>query len=67
MATGVQDIESAISRLSPAELVRLREWFEEFDGARWDEQIEADVAQGKLNKIAERALADYDAGKCKEL
>lgn len=67
MATRIQEIESAVSRLSPAELARFREWFDEFDASRWDKQIEADVTQGKLNKIAERALEDYKAGRCKEL
>jgi hypothetical protein len=67
MATTVQEIESAVSGLSPSDLSRFRQWFEEFDASRWDKQFEADAAQGRLNAIAERAIADYRAGKCKEL
>jgi hypothetical protein len=63
----IQEIEQAISDLSPKELARFREWFEEFDAQAWDEQFERDAKSGKLDKIAERAIRDYRAGKAKEL
>ena len=67
MAYSVRDIESAVTQLSPDELARFREWFDEFDAERWDKQIEADAKSGKLNKLAEAAAAEYRAGKTKEL
>ena len=33
----------------------------------WDKQMEADVEAGKFDAIAERVIADFDAGKCKDL
>ena len=63
----ITEIEQAITQLSPKELSRLRAWFEEFDAQEWDKQIEREAKAGKLDKIAERALNDYRAGKAREL
>ncbi|MCF8131425.1 MAG: hypothetical protein K9N10_23195 [Deltaproteobacteria bacterium] len=63
----VKKLESAVSRLSAHELARFREWFDEFDAKAWDKQFEEDVKSGKLDQLAERAIADFRQGKCKEL
>lgn len=63
----VQEIEQAISQLSPEELARFQEWFYEFDAEAWDKQFETDARAGKLDKLANRAIADFRAGKSKEL
>ena len=63
----IQEIEQAITELSPKELARFREWFEEFDAQAWDEQFERDVKSGKLDKLADKAIRDFRAGKAKEL
>jgi hypothetical protein len=63
----VQEIKRAISRLPQEELARFREWFDEFDAKVWGKQFEADVKSGKLDKLADQAVADFRAGKCKEL
>ena len=55
----VLEIEKAVSSLSPDELARFRAWFEEYDAIVWDEQFEQDVKSGKLEKIAQKALADW--------
>mgnify|MGYP001559287328 CR=1 FL=1 len=62
-----QEIEQAVSRLPSEELTRFREWFDEFDAKVWDMQFEADVKSGKLDGLANQAIADFHAGKCKEL
>ncbi len=59
----VESIEQQIKALSPEELAQLRAWFDEFDWAVWDRQIERDAAAGKLDALAEKALQDYAAGK----
>lgn len=64
---GIHEIEQAVTHLSQKELARFRQWFEEFDAQNWDKQIEADATSGKLDKIAEKALTGYRAGKAKEL
>ncbi len=63
----IQAIEHEISRLSLEDLARFREWFEEFDAKAWDRQFESDVESGKLDKLANQAIADFHAGKYKEL
>ena len=65
--TKVKEIETAVSALSREELAAFRKWFEKFDGEAWDAQIEADAAAGKLDALAERALAEYRAGTATEI
>ena len=62
-----EDIEKAIEQLAPRELARFRAWFEEFDAARFDAAIERDAEAGKLDKLAEEALAAHRAGRSREL
>ncbi len=47
--TKVEEIESAISSLPKDEYAQLRQWFIESDWQKWDQQIEADAASGKLD------------------
>ena len=63
----VFELQSAVSRLSPEDLVRFREWFDEFEAASWDLQFEEDARSGKLDRLADQAIADFRAGECKEL
>ncbi len=63
----VQEIEKAITQLPKDDLAALREWFEEFEAKIWDNQFEEDVQSGKLEKLANKAITDFRAGKCKEL
>jgi hypothetical protein len=55
----IEEIEKAVSQLPPDELARFRAWFEEFEAARFDRKIEQDAASGRLDRLAEQALADY--------
>ncbi len=59
----VESIEQQIKALSAEEVAQLRAWFLEFDWALWDQQLERDVAAGKLDVLAEKALRDHVAGK----
>jgi hypothetical protein len=63
----VKEIEKAIEKLSEDHLSVLREWFYKFDNEVWDKQFEGGVKAGKLVRLAEKAISDYRAGKCKEL
>lgn len=58
----IEDIEKAVLELSPDELARFRAWFEAFDADCFDEKIEHDAKVGKLDELAEQALADFRAG-----
>lgn len=65
--TKVQELEKAISGLAPQELAEFRSWFESFDAARFDAQIARDAENGKLDKLADAALADLKAGRTRDL
>jgi hypothetical protein len=59
----VEQIESAILRLPPQDFRRLTDWIAELHQRRWDEQLERDVAAGRLENLAAEALPDYQAGR----
>ncbi len=63
----IQEIEDAIRQLPEADLAALRAWFAEFDAQTWDRQFERDVADGRLNALADEALRDAQEGRCTEL
>ena len=63
----LEEIEQRIRNLPPEELTKFRAWFVEFDHMLWDRQIEVDSQAGKLDKLAAEALADYRAGKAREI
>jgi hypothetical protein len=63
----VEDLEKAVAKLSPDDLVRFRAWFEEFDSAKFDSKIERDAQAGRLDQLAEQALADFEQGRAREL
>jgi hypothetical protein len=63
----IERIERDVQALAPNELAAFRKWFQEFDAAAWDRQIEADVRAGKLDGLADASLKASGAGKCSEL
>jgi hypothetical protein len=65
--TTTEDIEKAIEQLAPRELARFRAWFETFDAQRFDAAIERDASAGRLDALAEEALAAHRAGRSREL
>jgi succinate dehydrogenase flavin-adding protein (antitoxin of CptAB toxin-antitoxin module) len=54
-----EDVEKAIVQLSLKELARFRAWFDAFDADLFDAAIERDARDGKLDAIAEEAIAAY--------
>lgn len=65
--TTIDEIKDAIAHLSEAELRELRAWYEQFDAEAWDAQIEADIAAGRLDELAEAAIKAFRAGQTTEL
>ena len=65
--SNLQEIERAVSQLSEQELADFRAWFAEFDAEIWDRQFEEDVAAGRLDNLAKRALQHLHEGRCTEL
>lgn len=67
MMSTAHEIEDAIRKLPENELVSLRAWFAKFDADVWDRQFERDVADGRLDALADEALSDLRQGRCTDL
>ena len=65
--TKVEQLEREVGSLSPPELAAFRNWFAEYDWEIWDRQLEADVATGKLDKLAAEALGELERGETSDL
>lgn len=63
----VAEIESALQKIPVDDARKVADWLQHYLDERWDRQIDADIAAGKLDKLAEQALEDYRAGRVKPL
>lgn len=63
----IEDLEKAVAELAPDQLTKFRDWFDAFDAARFDQKIERDVKAGRLDRLAEQALTDFNKGRAREL
>jgi hypothetical protein len=63
----VERIEAEILKLSSKELTRLTDWVPVLDEQALDEQIKQDIAAGKLDFLAQEALAELEVGNCRTL
>ncbi len=63
----LEQIEAAILTLPSQDFERLRQWFFDLDYQRWDEQLEQDIADGKLETLAQEAIAEFESGQCRKI
>jgi hypothetical protein len=56
----VQDIETAIAKLTDKELAELRAFI-------WDRDIERDAGSGRLDHLANEAVEEFRSGKTRPL
>jgi hypothetical protein len=61
--TTIEEIERAVERLEGDDFARFRDWFARLEADRFDRAIEADIKAGRLDKLLEEALADFEAGR----
>lgn len=57
----LDEIKKSVSELSSEELHMFSDWLVAFMEDRWDKQIETDAASGKLDALAEQALAEFQS------
>ena len=62
--TKLEEIEKAVTQLTPDQLAKFSDGFEAFDAARFDERIAHD---GRLDALAERARKHYRRGRARSL
>ena len=63
----VEELTLEVQQLDRDELAAFRDWFRKYDSDEWDKAIEEDVSAGRLNKLANEAIAEHRAGRTKEL
>jgi hypothetical protein len=63
----VQKLENEVQQLNPDELAAFRDWLRRYDSDEWDKEIERDVSAGRLDKLAEEAIAAHKAGRTREI
>ncbi|MFK5913165.1 MAG: hypothetical protein QM484_02230 [Woeseiaceae bacterium] len=63
----IEEIEQDIQKLNNNELRSFRQWFSNFDNKQWDNQLQEDVANGKLDSMADEAIEQFRTGKAKKL
>ena len=65
--TTVEEITAAIAELPPDQVAQVRAWLNERAEAEWDAQIEQDERAGRLDALADRALAEHRSGRTRPL
>ena len=63
----VKELEKAVQDLPVEDFKSFAAWFEEYLADRWDEEIERDIAAGRLDSLAAKAAQDHREGRCTEL
>ncbi len=63
----LDELETAVAGLPPAELQAFAQWFEEHLADAWDRRIETDVAAGRLDELGRQADIEFEAGRCQPL
>lgn len=63
----LEHITRSIEALDGEDFEAFARWFAELQADRWDRQIEADAKAGKLDKFADEALKELDAGRTRPL
>jgi len=63
----VAEVENALRQMPVPDARMVANWLQDYLADKWDRQIDADIDAGRLDKLADQALADYRAGKVKPL
>jgi hypothetical protein len=64
----LSELKTAVCQLSPQELAELATFIRKRGDAAWDQQIDADFAEGgRLREVADEVRADARAGKLEDL
>ena len=63
----ITELKTAVKELSQNELAEFAEWFNEFQEALWDKQIEQDMKAGKFDALIRQAEQAFSERKCKEI
>jgi len=62
----IEELANEVQQLSREELAAFRDWFRKYDSDEWDKEIAEDIWAGRLEELADKAIADHKAGRTKE-
>ncbi|MEA5537375.1 hypothetical protein [Crocosphaera sp. XPORK-15E] len=65
--TTLIEIEAAIKQLCEGDARQLSVWLQEYLEQMWDQQIEADLVSGKLDKLLAKVETDIETNKVRDL
>ena len=63
----IEELERAVAGLPQEELDAFAAWFDAFREEAWDRRIVRDAKAGKLDALAQEALAEHRAGRTRPL
>jgi len=65
--TTIAEIQNAVVKLPEPEYKSFLKWFEHFEEEKWDRELESHINSGKLHAFGEKALSEFQKGKCQKL
>ena len=63
----IDEISKAVEQLDGEDLRKFQVWYDEFLELRFDQEIERDAREGKIDKLLEKAREDLKAGRIRDL
>lgn len=63
----LEQLQTEIEALPEKDFLRLRRWFADKDWLRWDNQLEKDIAAGRLDSLLEEAASAKAQGTLRDL
>ncbi len=62
LQVSIKEIEAAILQLPNSQLSELTEWLLDYRAKSWDNEIEKDLEDGRLDNYLDEIDAEYNAG-----
>ena len=63
----VAEIERALQTIPLDEARKVADWLQLYLDEKWDNQIDADIAAGRLDRLADKAIEDCRVGRVKPM
>ena len=63
----ITEVKETIKKLPDEDFNAFADWFEKLEEKRWDKELGKDIAEGKLDDLANEAINEYKTGKCTKL
>jgi hypothetical protein len=65
--TEIEELENRVFSLPKEDFAKFRDWFNQVENERWDEQIKSDFQARKFDRLIEKARKEFAQGQAKEL